>query len=160
MNTKSLVGRPSPETNWLACLQESGYRLTAPRRAIVKIIATSQFALSPLDVFDLGRPEYPGLGLVTVYRTLEKLEELNLIQRVHQPNGCHRYLPATIGHQHILLCLTCGRAEYFSGDDLTPLFSNIGEKSGYEIKDHLLQLFGICSSCHKNNSEIGRGLLA
>ena len=134
---------------WLARLQANGYRLTGPRRTIVEIIANSPRALGPLDVFDQGRHQYPGLGLVTVYRTLEKLEELNLVQRVHQPDGCHAYLRSTTGHQHILLCLNCGRAEYFSGDDLAPLIHTIADRSGFAINDHLLQLFGICSDCRK-----------
>ena len=134
-------------TEWLARLQASGYRLTAPRRAIVEIIANSQYAMGPLHVFDLGRQQYPGLGLVTVYRTLEKLEELGLVQRVHGPDGCHAYLKATTGHQHILLCLRCGRAEYFSGDDLSPLIHSIAERSGFDIQGHLLQLYGTCADC-------------
>jgi Fur family ferric uptake transcriptional regulator len=134
---------------WLKALQTSGYRLTGPRKAIVEIVANSLRAMNPYDVFNQGRQDYPGLGLVTVYRTLERLEELRLVTRVHQPNGCHAYLRASNGHQHILLCTTCGRAEYFSGDDLAPLFQNISTRSGYEIKDHLLQVFGLCAECQK-----------
>jgi Fe2+ or Zn2+ uptake regulation protein len=67
---------------WLDSLQESGYRLTAPRRAIVAIIADSSRALDAIEIYDQGRSEHPRLGLVTVYRTLEKLEQLGLVQRV------------------------------------------------------------------------------
>jgi Fe2+ or Zn2+ uptake regulation protein len=137
----------SPDQDWLNRLQASGYRLTGPRRAIVEIMAASPRALGPMDVFDLGRKDYPGLGLVTVYRTLEKLEALGLVQRVHQPNGCHMYLPATHGHEHLLLCTVCGRAEVFSGDDLGTLIDGIAGRSGYEIHEHLLQLFGLCGEC-------------
>jgi Fur family ferric uptake transcriptional regulator len=143
---------PNPSTlndEWLTQLQSSGYRLTGPRRAIVEIIANSQHAMNPYEVFNQGRHDYPGLGLVTVYRTLERLEELNLVTRVHQTNGCHAYLRASNGHQHILLCTTCGKAEYFSGDDLTPLFDSIAFRSGFEIRDHLLQVFGLCEGCKK-----------
>jgi Fe2+ or Zn2+ uptake regulation protein len=132
---------------WLNQLQASGYRLTGPRRAIVEIILNSPKILSPMEIFDLGRKEYPGLGLVTVYRTIEKLEELSLIQRVHQLDGCHRVTPATQGHQHILLCVSCGQAVYFSGDDLAPLAVEISNKSGFKIMEHWLQLFGLCSGC-------------
>jgi Fe2+ or Zn2+ uptake regulation protein len=134
---------------WLERLLASGYRLTGPRRAIVEILAASRVALGPLEVFERGRTQYPGLGLVTVYRTLEKLEELNLVQRVHQPDGCHAYLPAGNGHQHILLCTRCGRAEFFSGDNLSALIKTIAERSGYRIDEHLLQLFGRCQSCRE-----------
>ena len=131
----------------------SGYRLTAPRRAIVEVIVASPRALEPVDVYDLGRQQYPRLGLVTVYRTLEKLEELGLVQRVHQPDGCHMYLRATEGHEHLLLCTTCGRAEYFSGDDLTALMGAISARSGFIIEDHWLQLYGLCTDCQKEKKE-------
>jgi Fur family ferric uptake transcriptional regulator len=132
---------------WLDLLQTSGYRLTSPRRAIVDIMVNTCRALGPIDVYDLGRKEYPRLGLVTVYRTLEKLEELGLVQRVHQPDGCNMYLRASEGHQHILLCSSCGKAAYFSGDDLTGLIQTIADRSGFEIKEHWLQFYGLCSNC-------------
>ena len=82
-------------------------------------MAKNHRALSPVDVYDLSRAIYPKLGLVTVYRTLEKLEGIGLIQRVHQVGGCNGYIAAPSGHQHLLICQSCGRAEYFSGDDLS-----------------------------------------
>ena len=138
-------------TLWLDKLEANGYRLTAPRRAVVRVMAQSHFTLDPTQVFLESRRSCNSLGLVTVYRTLEKLEELDLIQRVHQANGCHAYLRSTTGHQHILLCLTCGRAEFFSGDNLAPLITAIADRSGFEINGHLLQLYGTCSECRRGN---------
>jgi Fe2+ or Zn2+ uptake regulation protein len=137
----------TPIDLWLTDLQTSGYRLTGPRRAIVEIMAASPRALSPVDLFDLGRREHPGLGLVTVYRTLEKLEELNLVQRVHLPDGCHRYLRATQGHAHLILCTACGLADFFTGDDLDPLIEAIATRTGFAVHDHWLQLYGLCAHC-------------
>jgi Fur family transcriptional regulator, ferric uptake regulator len=132
---------------WLERLQASGYRLTGPRRALVELMAAGSRALDPLALYDLGRRKYPGLGLVTVYRTLEKLEELGLVQRVHQPGGCQAYLRAALGHEHLLICTVCGQAVYFSGDDLGVLMENIAERSGYKIESHWLQLYGRCARC-------------
>jgi Fe2+ or Zn2+ uptake regulation protein len=132
---------------WMLRLQQSGYRPTPPRRAIVEILAASQRAVEPLELYDLGRKEHPGLGLVTVYRTLEKLEQLGLVQRVHQPGGCHKYLRACRGHEHLLFCSGCGQVEFFSGDDLGDLFTAIAERSGYLIREHWLQLYGLCRAC-------------
>lgn len=132
---------------WLESLQDSGYRLTAPRKAIVAIIANSRRALDAIEIFDLGRVEHPRLGLVTVYRTLEKLEQLDLVQRVHQHEGCNMYLRAPQGHEHLLLCKACGQMEYFRGDDLSELIEETSRKSGYQIQEHWLQLFGVCNSC-------------
>ena len=133
--------------DWLVRLQSGGYRLTAPMRVIVEILCQSERILGPLELFDLGRKTYPQLGLVTVYRTLEKLEEVGLVQRVHQANHCHGYLRAAQGHEHVLLCTHCGRVEYFTGDDLGGLLQEIAQKSKFQIKEHWLQLHGLCENC-------------
>jgi Fe2+ or Zn2+ uptake regulation protein len=137
--------------DWLARLQANGYRLTEPRRVVVETIAASQHVLSPLDVYEKARVCYAGLGLVTVYRTLEKLEELGLIQRVHRPSGCQAFIAAAPGHQHLLICERCGKVEYFSGDRLETLMADVAGESGYQILDHWLQLFGVCLACGQDS---------
>src|SRR5512146_657259 len=118
----------SPQS-WLTSLHEHGYRLTAARRAVVETVARSTRALTPVQVYDAARKRYRGLGLVSVYRTLEKLEELHLVQRGHQP---------------MLLCQRCGRVTFFEGDDLHKLMASISARTGYQIREHWLQLFGLC----------------
>ena len=133
--------------NWLIELRSQGYRITGARRAVVETIAKSSRALTPNEVYDLGRESYPRLGLVTVYRTLEKLEELHLIQRVHQEQGCNAYLAHAKGHQHLLICQQCKKAVYFEGDDLGSFFAEVGKEHEFNVKEHWLQLFGICEDC-------------
>lgn len=132
---------------WLESLHQNGYRLTESRRAVVEIVASTHKALTPMEVFDAARAAHPDLGLVTVYRTLEKLEELGLIQRVHQPQGCQAFITAGHGHQHLLLCQGCGQVTFFEGDDLGDLLVTLSEKTGYNIREHWLQLFGLCQDC-------------
>ncbi len=132
---------------WLTQLQENGYRLTDARRAVVEIVASSKRALTPVEVYDAAREKYPELGLVSVYRTLEKLEELKLIQRVHQPKGCQAFVSAGIGHQHLLLCNKCGRTTLFEGDDLETFIQSVARKTGYQVSEHWFQLFGLCPNC-------------
>ena len=135
--------------DWLDRLQAGGYRLTRPLRVVVAILAESSQALSPVVLYDPGRQEYPRLGLVPVYRTLEKLDELGLAQRIHLPGGCHRYLRASQGHEHILICTRCGRVETFTGDDLTGLIEQTAQQSGFSIQEHWLQLHGLCAACQE-----------
>ena len=68
------------EHPWLVQLNEQGYRLTGARRAVVEIMAQSRHAITPIEIYDEARAAHPALGLVTVYRTLEALEEQGLIQ--------------------------------------------------------------------------------
>lgn len=133
--------------SWLAQLQATGCRLTAARRAVTEVMQSAERALTPVEVYDAARKRDPRLGLVTVYRTLEKLEALGLIQRVHHEQGCQAFLRAGVGHQHILLCERCGRAALFEGDNLDALFARVGEQTGFEIKSHWLQLYGLCRDC-------------
>lgn len=132
---------------WLNVLNANGYRITSPRKAIIDIILSTEVALSPLDIYECVRKKHSGTGLVTVYRTIEKLYELGLVQRLHQEGGCHMIIPALKGHNHLLICASCGRFEYFEGDDLSKLFSRVGNRTGYLIKEHWLQLFGTCPHC-------------
>jgi Fur family ferric uptake transcriptional regulator len=132
---------------WLTQLNKNGYRLTKARRAVVETVAKSTRALTPVQVYDAARKAYRALGLVSVYRTLEKLEELHLVQRVHQPEGCQAFVAAGHGHQHLLLCQNCGRVTFFEGDDLDKLIGSISTKTGYQIREHWLQLFGLCENC-------------
>ena len=132
---------------WLALFAGSGYRVTAKNRAIVEAILNSDKALDAVDLFEIVRKEYPGLGLVTVYRTIQKLEELGLVNHLHQENDCNMVLRAARGHEHLLICSRCGKIVYFSGDDLNKLTEQIAGKTGFTIQSHWLQLFGLCSTC-------------
>jgi len=137
--------------DWLNLLQDEGYRITKSRKAVIEVIATSHYVISPMDVFEQARQTYPNLGLVTVYRTFDKLTELGLIQRVHQPSGCHGFVPAFTGHQHLLICERCGLVRFFSGDEegIKPLLDSVEAQSGFHINNHWLQLFGLCKACQQ-----------
>jgi len=140
------LNQPKIDT-WLLRLQESGYRLTGSRRVIVEILIDSPRILNPTQIYDLARQRDPSIGLVTIYRTLVKLEELDLVQRVHQPGNCHAYIAAETGHLHLLICQNCGRAEFFDGDTLDGLMAQVESNSGFRIGEHWLQFFGICQAC-------------
>jgi len=132
---------------WMKILEQDNCRVTGPRKVIAELLMGTERALSPVEIFDFAREKYPKMGLVTVYRTLEKLEELHLIQRVHQPGSCNAFLPRAIGHQHLIICEKCGKANFFEGDDLDGFFRKVAERLGYSVTDHWLQLFGICPKC-------------
>lgn len=134
---------------WMRTLQENGYRLTQPRLAVIKILSDSDRALEASTIFELARIGYASLSLVSVYRTLEKMEELGLITRVHRNEHCHAFVAGLEGHQHLLICENCGKIHYFSGDDIHELIGKVETLSGYQVTEHWLQLFGQCPDCKK-----------
>jgi len=138
---------------WLDKLHSHGNRLTGPRYIVAEILSNSERALNPQEIYEMARRQYPTIGLVSVYRTVEKLEKLGLIQRVHQPDKCQAYIAAFSGHEHLLVCSRCGAVEFFQGDDLTPLVQRVEQESGYRVDLHWLQLFGVCHACQAANPD-------
>jgi len=134
---------------WFEKLTKNGYRLTGPLKTVVEVISGTARALTPIEIFEIAKTKNNKIGLVSVYRSLEKLEETHLVQRVHQPSGCQSFVPSTDHHEHLLLCSTCGEVKVFEGDELGDLIRSISDQTGYVITDHWLQLFGKCEKCQK-----------
>lgn len=152
-----IMKRESPEQRlqtWKATLKARGFRLTATRQTVMKILAESQKALTAQEIYDSARDQGHGVGIASVYRTLEILDELALIQQIHQGEGCHAYGPALSGHKHFLICTECGRMVAFSGmEEVEALLQEVEDRSGYEVKGHWLQLFGLCQDCRAKGSQ-------
>ena len=138
---------------WESELSRSGYRITRPRRVILDIIAASSRPLTPMEIFDQARTVTPNIGLVTIYRTVEKLEELKLIDRVHHLGQCQTVFRGTHGHQHLLVCTECGRSAYFDGLEAEEQFTVIGKNHGYKVTGHWLQLSGLCPDCQNKETK-------
>lgn len=138
---------------WLSQLKTSGYKLTGPRYCVVDVLANTNKALTAQEIYSQVHLQSPSIGLVSVYRTLEKLELLGLIQRVHRKENCHAYIAAPHGHEHLLICLSCGNVSFFRGDDMDALVNGIEEMTGYLVQEHWLQLVGICKDCQHNRLE-------
>lgn len=132
---------------WCFVLQRAGYRLTPARRAIVATIADF---CGPFDVHQIlacARGRHPNLGLATVYRNLETLEALGLIQRLHDDQGCHNYLGLGKESPPLVRCASCGRLDYLEGVSLQALLDTVVAQCDYEIERYSLQLSGICGEC-------------
>ena len=133
---------------WVEKLHEHGYRVTTPRRVVMEIIAASPAALSPKEIFERTLEENQEVGIASVYRTVEMLEDLDLVQQVHQPDGCHGVWPVFKGHNHYLICRDCGRMEVIPGDeDIESYIRKVEDQTGYRIEEHWLQFFGLCGRC-------------
>lgn len=134
-------------------LKGKGYKLTTQRRAILNVILENQGNhLSPEEVYDIVRIQYPEIGLATVYRTLQLLEQQNIISKLNFNDGCSRYeLNSNTGdhHHHHLICLKCGKVIEVKLDLLENLETEIEKEGKFKIVDHNVKFFGYCSECQK-----------
>ena len=128
-------------------LAARGYKLTRPRRAVLRVVGESGASLTPAEIHARARKYYPQVSLVTVYRTLDVLVECGAIRRVHQSDGCHAYARASEGHAHHVICERCHSVVEFDGCDLTDLLAAVQRRTGFRIEGHWLELFGACPSC-------------
>lgn len=131
-------------------LRQQGYKLTPQRRALLKVIAISREHLTPAAIYERVRQEHPGIGLVTIYRTLEILTKLELICEVHIGGRCRSYLMRRpSAHHHHLVCADCGAVVDVADCDLAELEQKLSQDTGFEIESHLLEFLGHCSDCKK-----------
>jgi Fur family ferric uptake transcriptional regulator len=131
-------------------LRKHGYKLTPQRRAFLKVIASQHDHLSPEGIYEKAEQEYPSIGRVTIYRTLDLLDKLSLICRVHSSDGCNKYMMRRpTEHHHHLICSGCGMATDFTDCDLSSLEQRLSAKTGFEVEGHLLELYGRCGPCRE-----------
>ncbi len=144
-------------------LTAAGYSNTRARRAVLDALSSADGPLTPGELLDSARSRHEALGLVTVYRTLEILENLGLVRKLHLAEGCHSYVLSTVGaradngvdlhtaggHGHHIICEECHRAVEFAGCDIEPVVAAVEAQTGYAVRSHWLEIFGLCPSCQE-----------
>jgi len=134
-------------------LKEEGYKLTTQRRVILDVILENQGRhMSPEEIYDRVKDKYPEIGLATVYRTLQLLEQLKIVYKLNFNDGCSRYEmnSSSNDHQHHhLICLSCGKVTEVELDLLDSLEIQIEKDGMFQIVDHNVKFFGYCYNCKK-----------
>ncbi|MGO1923413.1 MAG: ferric iron uptake transcriptional regulator [Jeotgalicoccus sp.] len=132
-------------------LHDARYKLTPQREVTVRVLLENESAhLSAEDVFMKVKDKYPEIGLATVYRTLELLNELNVLDKVNFGDGVSRYDLRKEGAQHFhhhLICIHCGSVEEVEEDLLTDVEKIVTRDFNFDIIDHRLTFHGVCKLC-------------
>lgn len=128
-------------------LEDAGYRLTAPRRALAGAIAKRSGHFTADELLDESRRRRLGATRATVFRTLDVLAELGLVERLDLPSGEHAFVACDAQHHHHVVCSSCGRSTEVSDAGLERAALAIGEHTGYRIDAHRVELFGLCPEC-------------
>ena len=137
------------ERKVIATLRQHGYKLTPQRRVVIQAIASNQEPITPIAIYEKVYQDQPNIGLVTVYRTLEILAELQLSCELHACGFCHSYTLGTPQQHHHLICSSCGIVIDFTNQDLSELEQSLSKENEFRIDGHLLELFGLCKTCQK-----------
>lgn len=126
-----------------------GYRLTPQRMMVVEALHDSDKHVSAEDIFARVKAKYPYANISTVYRTLELLKELGLVNEIALRDGCTRFHPAEKGRHHHLVCQKCGTIIDLPESELAPLEDILSEKHQFKADLKHTAVFGFCAKCHK-----------
>jgi len=129
-------------------LQLSRYRLTKQRAAVMRALNDGSH-LSAETILDRVRSELPGVSLGTIYRTLDILREIGLVQAFSFGGSAARY-EATLEKHHHLLCQQCRALTNVPADGVSQIAREIAERAGYREVDFALTITGVCTNCSKN----------
>ena len=125
----------------------AGYRLTSPRRALATLIAGRGGTFTAEALLADSRRRRLGLGRATIFRSLDVLAELGVVERLDLPAGEHAFVACEPAHHHHIVCSACGRSTGVADPGLERAAAAIGRHTGYRIDAHRLELFGLCPVC-------------
>ena len=125
-------------------LSDAGYRSGGSRRRVVELLGGESCAVTALEI----DRRLESVGRASVYRTLEQLEQLHLVQRVEiggDAAGYERVDPDV--HHHHLVCEECGQLAPFASDELERAIEAISRRSDFAVAAHDVILRGTCPRC-------------
>jgi len=130
-------------------LSQAGLRMTGPRRAVAQLLSEREGQFTADELLAESQRRGLGIGRATIFRSLELLGRLNLVERVDLPSGEHAYLLCEPEHHHHVICSQCGRAATFGMDDrgLPERLEQVARTTGYRIDAHRLEVYGRCPDC-------------
>ena len=139
--------------NWVghaqATLERDGYRLSAPRSAVVETLADLGCSVTAKEIADRLRERGSDVGVASIYRTLELLDNLRLARRVDAAEGVARYEPIDPSgeHHHHIVCASCGEVRAFEDTELERAIERLSKRVDYAVDAHDVTLRGECPAC-------------
>lgn len=130
-------------------LKNKGMKYTEQRAIILQILLNLDDHLSAEEVHEVVKQQYPdqNIGIATIYRTLNFLEEVDLISSISFGKDGKKYESNDNEHHDHIICTSCGEIVEFFDEDIEKKQEEIASKKGFKITDHNMQIYGICAKC-------------
>ena len=144
MNIKSKSLEKTRQT-----LNVTGLRVTNQRALIMEILRQGDGHLDADEVYQRARKKQPRLSLSTVYRTLQALKKVGLVEEVHIGETRHYYEIKPTAEHHHLVCLECGRVVEFHYPLARLVKINITAAKDFEIIGSEVRMTGYCPACRR-----------
>ena len=119
-----------------AILRENGYKVTPQRLAVYETLAATHEHPSAEMLYKTLRPKYPSMSFATVYKTVEILNRLHVIQIINTGEDS-------------FTC--CGKVEDLFNVDYSGIMAQAEKESGYKLSGHQFYFYGVCENCRKKH---------
>jgi len=135
-------------------LRDASGRSGGARRLVVELLGEQGCCLSAQEIHDAVRARGGSIGIASVYRALEGMDALGLVQRIDLGDGVARFEPAHAGgdHHHHLVCDDCGKVEPFEDPGLESAIERVADGRGYAVAAHDVVLRGACEECRHHGA--------
>jgi Fur family transcriptional regulator, ferric uptake regulator len=142
------------KTGWAADAQEvlaqNGHHSGKARRSLLELLDSQPCALSAMEIEEQLRESRRPVARASIYRILDELERLHLVQRVQVGHDMSRYEPIRggEGHHHHLVCDSCGTVTPFTDEGLEDAIRKLSRRLPMQVDDHEIVLRGACEVCN------------
>lgn len=137
-------------------LQKKGVRMTKQREAVLRAIATSHTHPTVEELYTQLKPYYPSMSLATVYNNLKVFLDHHVMTELNTGTNTARYDMYTHGQHYHAICTECGKIVDFNFPPLTDAEMVAEAVTGFKIKEHNLEVRGLCPECYEKAKMSGK----
>lgn len=127
-------------------LKEKGFKVTPQRLAIYDMLKNTKSHPSIDMIYNSLKDNFPTMSLATVYKTVDMLKKLNLVQELNVGEGSFRYDANVASHPHVI-CYKCHRVDDLEDANFDDLIEKVNKLTDYDIKNQKLYFYGYCPQC-------------
>jgi Fur family transcriptional regulator, peroxide stress response regulator len=136
----------------IEALRSKGYKATPQRIAICRVVLNNREHPTAKAIYDKVKKLYPTVSLATVYKTLEVLRELNLVQELNFPKGHARFDSYIKPHVN-LICQVCGSIKDIDDPTAREITHKVSESTNFKPNGQRIDVYGTCLNCSKRCSD-------
>lgn len=127
-------------------LRDAGLRVTRQRLAVLDALRDRTVALSAQDMYHEFRQQGESIGLSTVYRTMESLQDAGVVDSIDR-EGEQAFRLCSTTHHHHLICISCNEVEELKGTIVEEWVSRVSRTYDFEVTGHRADIYGRCARC-------------
>ncbi|WP_197374842.1 Fur family transcriptional regulator [Mycolicibacterium baixiangningiae] len=122
-------------------------RSTRQRAAIAELLDRLDDFRSAQELHDALKQRGEGIGLTTVYRTLQSMAEAGVVDTLRTDTGESVYRRCSTDHHHHLVCRACGATVEIQGGQVETWAAEVAREHGFSEVSHTIEIFGVCGDC-------------